>query len=125
MKIFLGIDPGFTVTGFAIMKKENGKIFLLDYGCLKMSQSKTLAEKIEIFFDFFSEKINIFKVSDIALETPFLGKNAQNFLKLGYLRGILYLISQKNNLTIHEYAPREVKMSVTGYVPQIKSKLLE
>ncbi|MCL4360945.1 crossover junction endodeoxyribonuclease RuvC [Candidatus Dependentiae bacterium] len=114
MKI-LGIDPGFTVTGFAIMKKENGKIFLLDYGALKMSQTKTLAEKIEIFFDYFCEKIKTFEITDIALETPFLGKNAQNFLKLGYLRGILYLLAQKNNLKIHEYAPREVKMSVTGY----------
>jgi crossover junction endodeoxyribonuclease RuvC len=49
------------------------------------------------------------------LETPFFGKNAQNFLKLGYLRGALYLLADKNRLKLHEFYPREVKQAVTGY----------
>ena len=65
--------------------------------------------------DYISEKIRIHGVTDLALETPFLGKNAQNFLKLGYLRGLLYLLSNKNNLVLHEFAPRQVKQAVTGF----------
>ena len=55
------------------------------------------------------------KINEIALETPFLGKNAQNFLKLGYLRGILYLIADKSELLIHEFSPREIKQAITGF----------
>ena len=51
----------------------------------------------------------------MALETPFLGKNAQNFLKLGYLRGIVYLLADKNNIMLSEFTPTQVKQAVTGF----------
>lgn len=113
--IVLGIDPGFQAAGYAILKKEGNSAFVLDYGFLKMNPTKSLPERVSIFHDFFSEKIITHHVTDVALETPFLGKNAQNFLKLGYLRGILYLLAHKNNAILHEFAPREVKQSLTGY----------
>lgn len=111
----LGIDPGFSVTGFGIMNKEGSKVSLLDYGALTMNSSKSLSERIGIFHDFFIQKIETNKITAIAIETPFLGKNAQNFLKLGYLRGIVYLLADKYKLPIHEFSPREVKLSLTGF----------
>lgn len=113
--VVLGIDPGFSVTGYAVIKKEKGKASLLDYGALQMSPTKSLRERIGIFHAFFSDKIELWSVKSVAIETPFLGKNAQNFLKLGYLRGIIYLLADKYNLSLHELSPREVKVSVTGY----------
>lgn len=113
--VILGIDPGFGVTGFGVLKREGSKSFLLDYGALKMCSAHTLAARIAQFYNFFKQKIIQWSITDIALETPFLGKNAQNFLKLGYLRGIIYLLSHEFNLELHEFAPREVKLSVTGF----------
>ena len=113
--IILGIDPGFTVTGFGVIKKDKSSIQLLDYGPLKMPSSKHLSVRIGIFHDFMTEKILKYQVTDLSLETPFLGKNAQNFLKLGYLRGILYLLADRHSLVLNEFSPREVKQSVTGY----------
>lgn len=113
--IILGVDPGFQAAGYAILKKEGNSVFVLDYGFLKMNPTKSLPERVTIFHDFFADKILVHGVTNVALETPFLGKNAQNFLKLGYLRGILYLLAHKNNATLHEFAPREVKQSLTGY----------
>jgi crossover junction endodeoxyribonuclease RuvC len=113
--IIMGIDPGFHISGYAIIKKENAITYILDYGYLRMSPTKTLAERIGIFHDFFEQKIKQWQVMVIALETPFLGKNAQNFLKLGYLRGIIYLLSHKNRIVLHEFSPREIKQSLTGF----------
>lgn len=113
--IILGVDPGFHYAGFSILKKEGQKVYLLEAGFLKMSPTKALDERIGIFYDFFLNKILFHGVTDLSLETPFLGKNAQNFLKLGYLRGILYLLATKNKLKLHEFSPRQVKQSVTGF----------
>ncbi|KKP25247.1 MAG: Crossover junction endodeoxyribonuclease RuvC [candidate division TM6 bacterium GW2011_GWF2_30_66] len=113
--VILGIDPGTRFAGFGILQKEKQKVFLLDYGCLSMSPAKSLPERVEIFYNFFSEKIIKYGVTELALETPFLGKSAGNFLKLGYMRGILYLLASKNKLTLHEFAPREIKLTVTGF----------
>ncbi len=112
----LGIDPGFSVTGFGVLKKQsNNTVLLTDYGDLRMSSAKSLAVRIGIFHDFFTEKIERWQITDLAIETPFLGKNTQTFLKLGYLRGILYLLSNQHNINLHEFSPREVKQSITGF----------
>lgn len=113
--IILGIDPGFSVTGYCILKKDGRTVHLIDFGYLKMSSSKSLAERVEQFYTFFVQKIRDHQVSHVALETPFLGKNAQNFLKLGYLRGTIYLLSQQHKLSLFEFSPREVKQAVTGF----------
>jgi len=80
--IVLGIDPGLSVSGFSLIKKENRCLYLLDCGYLSMSSRKSIPERIGIFHDFYAQKIDQWQVTDIALETPFLGKNAQNFLSL-------------------------------------------
>lgn len=111
----LGIDPGFKVTGYGILKTEGKKALLIDHGYLKLSPSDSLSKRIGIFYHFFVEKISHFCITDLALETPFLGKNAQNFLKLGYLRGILYLLADTYNVVLHEFSPRQIKQAVTGF----------
>ncbi len=114
--IILGIDPGLRYTGYGILKKEAGKAYLLDYGLLKLGTSKRpLQERVGHFHGFMEAIIQKYGVTDIALETPFLGKNAQNFLKLGYLRGILYLLAHTHKTQLHEFSPREVKQSITGW----------
>jgi len=113
--VILGVDPGFHIAGFGVLQKIDRSACLLDHGYVRMSRSKSLVHRTGMFHDFFEEKIVTYKVTDLALETPFLGKNAQNFLKLGYLRGILYLLVSKHNLQIHEFAPRQVKQAVTGF----------
>jgi crossover junction endodeoxyribonuclease RuvC len=113
--ILLGIDPGCRFAGFGVIRKQNGVVVLLEHGCLRLSASKPLSERIALFHDFFLGKIVQYHVTDLALETPFLGKNAQNFLKLGYLRGVLYLLAHKNTIHIHEFSPREIKQGITGF----------
>ncbi len=113
--VILGVDPGFRYAGFGILKKEGRQALLLDYGHLTMSSSDSISDRIGQFHQFFEEKIITHGVTVISLETPFLGKNAQNFLKLGYLRGILYLLAHKHKTVLQEFAPTEVKQSVTGF----------
>src|SRR5258708_37104189 len=84
--VILGIDPGFRFTGFGILKEEGRQALLLDYGYLSMSSSDSLITRVGIFHDFFEKKIHEWIITVIALETPFLVKNPQNFLKLGYFR---------------------------------------
>jgi len=114
--VVLGIDPGLKTTGFALLKSTaRGSISILDYGFLALPSSRPIPTRIGLFYDFFLEKTAKFPVASIALETPFLGKNTQSFLKLGYLRGILYLLGNQKSLVLCDFTPSQVKQSVTGY----------
>lgn len=119
-RVILGIDPGCVTAGFGVVKQDTScpgrpTTSLIDYGALRMNSTLPLSRRLGMFHTFFDEKIRLHGVTEIALETPFLGKNAQNFLKLGYLRGILYLLADRYALVIHEFAPRQVKSSLTGF----------
>ena len=114
-EIILGIDPGFSIAGYAVLRAEQSTALLLDYGYLRLPAKKHLSERIGIFHKTFDQKIKDHKVSTIALETPFLGKNVQTFLKLGYLRGVLYFLADTHQAKIYEFSPREVKLAVTGH----------
>lgn len=113
--IILGVDPGTRFCGYALVRKEGSKAFLLAHGCLTLNGQKLLPERLAKIYDFFGELIREWRVTDLALETPFLGKNAQNFLKLGYVRGVLYVLAVQNNVHVSEFSPRQVKMGVTGF----------
>ncbi len=113
--VILGIDPGFSVTGYSILHKQKNQVMMLDHGFLKLPVAQSLSQRIALFYDFMQEKIKTHHVTIIALETPFLGKNAQTFLKLGYLRGIVYLLAHQHGLELCEFPPRQVKQTVTGY----------
>lgn len=110
----LGIDPGFSVTGYAIITVASGKTQLEDFGCLKMRSTDHLSLRVGQFYQFFKQKIIDFQITHLSLETSFLGKNAQTFLKLGYLRGILYLLADQHSLILQESTPTQVKAAVVG-----------
>lgn len=113
--IVLGIDPSFTATGYAIMQQCGNKQLLLHQGLISLPVNMQLANRIGLFYDFFNQMIKDYRVTRISLETPFLGKNVQIFLKLGYLRGVLHLLAHQHALQIIEFAPREIKLAVTGF----------
>ena len=112
---FLGIDPGLQYAGFGVITKNGKQFNLLDCGYLKMNPKATVAERVHIFYNYFTALVLKYQINCVVLETPFLGKNAQNFLKLGYLRGVIYLIAQQQGLQILEYTPTQVKLAVTGF----------
>src|SRR5689334_19383179 len=106
--IVLGVDPGLRIAGYSVARREGRKAIIIDYGYLRMKPTSSLAERVSQFHDFFDAKMREHMITDLAIETPFLGKNAQNFLKLGYVRGILYLLSHKHHVQLHEFAPTQV-----------------
>ncbi|OGB86004.1 crossover junction endodeoxyribonuclease RuvC [candidate division TM6 bacterium RIFCSPHIGHO2_12_FULL_38_8] len=113
--IVLGIDPSFTATGYAIMAQVGNKQQLLHYGSVALPANLILSDRIGIFYEVLKNLIEKYCVTKISLETPFLGKNAQIFLKLGYLRGVVHLLAHQHKVSIVEFSPREVKLAVTGF----------
>lgn len=112
--VLLSVDPGTRFTGWAVMLRCDGRTELLDYGCLVLG-SGPLVDRVVAFYDSLVEILAGFPVTDIAIETPFMGKSVSTYGKLSYLRGILYLLAGQRGYGLYEYAPRDVKKSVTGH----------
>jgi len=112
--VVLGVDPGFGFSGYSIFNENRGIVILLECGLIRLKSSDSLATRIKIFYDHFLLLIERFSIEKINLETSFLYKNPQVFLKLGYLRGILYLIAAQKTIIIEEFTPKQIKLIITG-----------
>ncbi len=113
--VILAIDPGTRFCGYAIAAQTGNHTGVCAHGCLIFKAQKPLPERLLEFHDAIETLIKEWHIDKIAIETPFLGKNAQNFLKLGYLRGIIYLLAQRHRVFIEEFTPRSVKQQIAGF----------
>jgi len=114
MKKILGIDPGTTVLGFAILDATTPKGTLLDMNVFRLSKIKEHADKLKAIFEKSLELIELYQPQILAIEAPFYGKNPQSMLKLGRAQGVVIAAAMYKGLEVFEYSPRKIKQSITG-----------
>ena len=111
----LGIDPGTQITGYGIITCSGNKMELITHGIIRLgTQQISHAEKLKKIHDRVSSLVMGFKPGEFAIESPFHGKNVQAMLKLGRAQGVAMAAAMAYDIPVYEYAPRKIKMAVTG-----------
>lgn len=111
----MGIDPGTQVTGYGLIECRGKQMTLLACGSIHLGKQEVdHPEKLKKIFKRISSLIESYHPTEMALEAPFFGKNAQSMLKLGRAQGVAMAAGLEHGLSIFEYAPRKVKVAVTG-----------
>ena len=113
-KIILGIDPGTTVLGYGLIRVQNNKLSLINFGVIQLNKIPNHPDKLKRIFDRISGIINEFHPDEMAIEAPFFGKNVQSMLKLGRAQGVAIAASLSKEIPFEEYSPRRIKQSITG-----------
>lgn len=114
-RIILGIDPGTTIMGFGIISGTGSKATLVDMGILKLNKIEDTYLKLKEIFDCVTRLIEKYLPDELAIEAQFYGKNVQSMLKLGRAQGVAISAALQRDIPIFEYAPRKIKMSITGH----------
>ncbi len=115
MGVILGIDPGTNVMGYGIIDSVKNKMSCLAVGVLELSKVGDPYLKLKMIFDRVSSLISGYNPQALAIEAQFYSKNAQSMLKLGRAQGVAIAAAVSKGLSVTEYEPRKIKMSVTGY----------
>lgn len=113
-KIILGIDPGTTITGYGVIKKQDGDPLLVAIGIIDLRKFKNHYVKLKKIFERTLGLIEEYHPDELAIEAPFYGKNVQSMLKLGRAQGVAMAAALYRDIPIFEYAPRKIKMAITG-----------
>tara|TARA_B110000211_G_scaffold188064_1_gene213730 strand:+ start:2759 stop:3349 length:591 start_codon:yes stop_codon:yes gene_type:complete len=113
-KIILGIDPGTNLMGFGVIKVVGSQISLLDVGVLDMKKDKDLGVRLKMIFHKMIELIEQHLPDELAIEAQFFGQNVQSMLKLGKAQGVAIAAALSRDIPYEEYAPKKIKMSITG-----------
>ncbi len=113
----LGIDPGLRRTGYACVKinARGGEPTLVEAGVLRIATTGPLHARLLQIRTELLEVLADLKPDHAAVETLFSHvKHAQTAIIMGHARGVLLTTLAEKNLSITEFAPKEVKRSVTG-----------
>lgn len=114
-KTILGIDPGTNLLGFGIVRVDaSGKPHFVDMGVVDLRKVASAYDKLEIIREKVGALCELHRPDDLAIESPFYGKNAQVILKLGRAQGAAMVAGLEHGVQICEYAPRKAKMAICG-----------
>lgn len=112
--IIIGIDPGTVVTGYGIIRQENGIIIPIDYGCIRPPRDMELSDRYYAIFTCLKGLLERFSPTALAVETQYVSKNVQSALKLGMARGVVIIAAKSYQIPVFEYAPSKAKSAVVG-----------
>lgn len=114
-RIILGIDPGTLLLGFALVRVTSRKAEYVDMGVLDLRKDTDAYAKLQAIYECISEVCRNYKPTELAIESPFYGKNAQVVLKLGRAQGAAILAAKEYGVSsVTEYAPRKAKEAIVG-----------
>ncbi len=114
MAIILGIDPGTTDVGFAVIEVEKNQRNILTYGVIhttpKISQSEKLVEIMHDLKDILQQN----KITHAAIEKLFFSTNLKTGIDVAQSRGVIMAIIAEQGIPIMEYTPLQVKKALCG-----------
>ncbi len=113
-RVILGIDPGTNITGYGIIKAVGNQPELISLGLIDLRKFDDHYLRLKYIFDRTVGIIDEYCPDELAIEAPFYGKNVQSMLKLGRAQGAAIAAALHREVPIFEYAPRKIKMSITG-----------
>lgn len=113
-RIIMGIDPGTNVMGYGVLGVNGKKPEVIVLGVIELSKFESHYKRLYRIFERVSGLAAQYLPDEVALEAPFFGKNVQSMLKLGRAQGVAMAAVLSRDIPVAEYAPRTIKMAVTG-----------
>lgn len=113
--IIMGIDPGFAITGYGIVKYEGNKFSVIDYGAVLTKAGIPFAERLLQLDTRLAELINAGRPDVISVEELFFNKNIKTAIMAAHGRGVALAAAARYCAQVYEYTPLQVKQAVVGY----------
>ncbi len=121
----LGIDPGTVVVGYGVIDSEGDEMTLVCCNALTCPQRSPMGERLSYFYNKLSEIILRYQPDAVAVESPFMAKNARSALAIGKAQAVAILAAANRKIPIYEYTPTQIKRRVASYGASSKEQVQE
>jgi len=123
--LVLGIDPGLAATGYGLVREESGKLEAVEFGVVRTSAAKPLAERLRTIASSLEEVAKQYRPGCASVERIFSAVNIKTALLLGHVRGAILMELCRNGLQVHEYSALQIKQALVGYGHADKQQVAE
>ena len=123
--IILGIDPGYAIVGWGVIRYERGKFIPVDFGAITTPAGMPFNRRLEILYDELTDLLARHNPDTVAVEKLYFQTNAKTAIDVAQARGVTMLALQKKGVPVFEYTPLQVKSAVTGFGQAQKPQVME
>ncbi|HER09170.1 MAG TPA: crossover junction endodeoxyribonuclease RuvC [Bacteroides sp.] len=113
-RIILGIDPGTNLMGYGVIHETGNKPAFVEMDAIDLKKSGDHYMKLRKIYECTLALIEKYLPDEVAIESPFFGRNVQSMLKLGRAQGVAIAAVISRDLPVFEYAPRKIKLAITS-----------
>jgi crossover junction endodeoxyribonuclease RuvC len=110
----IGFDPGLRNAGWGVIDSDGNRISHVADGVVRADPSLPLAERLLFIHSELRRIVDAYRPGEAAIEETLVSKDARATLKLGQARGVTMLVPAALGISVWEYAPNQIKKSVTG-----------
>lgn len=111
----LGVDPGLTRCGFAIVEGVPGKnARLIQVGVIKTEPKQLHAERLLAVAQGLESLIDVHRPEAVAVEAVFSQHNLRSVIGTAQASGVAMYLAAKFGLPVATHTPTEIKAAVTG-----------
>lgn len=123
--VILGIDPGYAIVGYGVIRAQSGRYQPLEHGAVVTRAGEDFNRRLEVIYDAVSEVLAHWKPDAVSIEKLYFQNNQKTAIGVAEARGVILLAAQKAGAAVFEYTPLQVKMAVTGYGQAHKPQVME
>jgi len=109
----MGVDPGLTRAGYAIVEQSAGKLTALDFGTIRGGAAE-IPEQLAALRSRLGEAIAEHHPDAMAVERLFVTRNQRTAIRVGQASGVALLAAAEAGIPVTEYGPLQVKQAVVG-----------
>lgn len=113
--IVLGIDPGLTATGYAVLESGRGRSTVREFGCARTNGRQTLEMRVRAIYDEMLAVSTRWQPEIAVLEGLYAEYSyPRTAILMGHVRGVICLAADQAGAKVVEVSPAEVKHALTG-----------
>ncbi|HJV05335.1 MAG TPA: crossover junction endodeoxyribonuclease RuvC [Actinomycetota bacterium] len=113
-RVVIGVDPGVAATGLAVLGDDGGRRSVIGAQTIRTPAGAPEAGRLRALHRAVAEVLSAHRPEAVALERLMWGRNVGSAMSVARASGVAMLAAAEAGVPVHEYAPLEVKMAVTG-----------
>lgn len=113
--LVLGIDPGLTRCGYAVLESQGASIRPLALGVIRTPPANTLPERLLELRNELVLLLQSYRPDAVAVEQVFFQVNVRTAMSVGQASGLALMEAQAAGCEVAQYTPNQVKDAVAGY----------
>lgn len=113
-KLILGIDPGYDICGFGLVRDEGGKFTHIRHGAIRPPKGE-LSQRLLFVHHALIDLLKSTNPAVVGVERLYFTNNAKTAIDVGQARGVILLTLAQMGVDVKEFTPLQIKQAVTGY----------